>query len=105
LQLGGRISGGEDLWCYLPKRAGLANVTRPGPKGGEAQSRAEHSRPMGRSRIKGPAAGSKIRRESVAVEREFAAVQCAALIAPYGVPLRGEAAPPHQHRERLITLR
>lgn len=42
---------------------------------------------------------------TVAVEREFAAVQCAALIAPYGVPLRGKAAPPHQLRERLITLR
>ena len=30
----GRISGGEDLWCYLLKRAGLSKVTRPGPKGG-----------------------------------------------------------------------
>jgi hypothetical protein len=25
---GGRTSGGEDLWCYLPKRAGLSKVTR-----------------------------------------------------------------------------
>ncbi len=24
----GRTSGGEDLWCYLPKRAGLSKVTR-----------------------------------------------------------------------------
>ncbi|MNZ82733.1 hypothetical protein D3C78_1014380 [compost metagenome] len=30
----GRISVGEDLWCYLPKRAGLSKVTRPCPKGG-----------------------------------------------------------------------
>jgi hypothetical protein len=26
---GGRTSGGVDLWCYLPKRAGLSKVTRP----------------------------------------------------------------------------
>ncbi len=25
---GGRTSGGEDFWCYLPKRAGLSKVTR-----------------------------------------------------------------------------
>ncbi len=25
---GGRTSGGLDLWCYLPKRAGLSKVTR-----------------------------------------------------------------------------
>ncbi len=31
---GGRLGGGEDLWCYLPNRVGLSKVTRPGPKGG-----------------------------------------------------------------------
>ena len=30
----GRFVGGEDFWCYLPKRAGLSKVTRPSPKGG-----------------------------------------------------------------------
>lgn len=30
----GWFAGGEDLWCYLPKRAGLSKVTRPSPKGG-----------------------------------------------------------------------
>ena len=83
------------------KEKSLAQARRAG----ETLSRAEPSRPMGRSRIKGSTAGSGFRRASVAVEREFAAVQCAELIAPYGVPLRGEAAPPYQLRERLITLR
>ncbi len=31
---GGRLGGGEDLWCYLPNRVGLSKVTRPRPKGG-----------------------------------------------------------------------
>lgn len=35
----------------------------------------------------------------------FPAVQCAALIAPYGVPLRGKATPSQPIRECLITLR
>ena len=83
----------------------LGNSVKIHQGAGETLSRTKSSRSMRRSRIKGLTAGSGIRLESVAVEREFAAVQCAALIAPYGVPLRGEAAPPYQLRERLITLR
>ncbi len=75
----GRISGGEDLWCDLPKRAGLSKVTRPGPKGGRNSVEGEASCPMRCSRIKGPTAGSGIRRESVVVERTIScgAMRCA----------------------------
>ncbi len=83
----------------------LGNSVKIHQGAGETPSRTKSSRSMRRSRIKGLTAGSGIRRKPVAVEREFAAVQCAALIAPYGVPLRGKATPSHQRRERLITLR
>ena len=75
----GRISGGEDLWCDLPKRAGLSKVTRPGPKGGRNSVEGEASCPMRCSRIKGPTAGSGIRRESVVVEQTIScgAMRCA----------------------------
>jgi len=77
----GRISGGEDLWCYLPKRAGLSKVTRPGPKGGrnpvEGGALAFHAAKP--HRIKGSTAGSGIRRESVVVEQTIScgAMRCA----------------------------
>ncbi|MNJ37286.1 hypothetical protein D3C77_320970 [compost metagenome] len=70
---------------------------------GETPSRAAPSRPMRRSRIKGVSCWYWV--GSVAVERKFAAVQCAALIAPYGIPLRGIATPSQPIRERPNTLR
>jgi len=93
---GGRLGGGEDLWWLWVFPKSLA----PARRAGETPSRAAPSRPMRRSRIKGPAAGSGIRRESVVVERTIC---CSAM--RLFVPLRGEATPPHQLRERLITLR
>ena len=87
----------------LNRRLGNSVKIRQGA--GETPSRTESSHSMGRSRIKGSTAGSGIRRASVVVERKFAAVQCAALIAPYGVPLRGKAAPSQPIRERPNRLR
>ena len=58
---------------------GLSKVTRPGPKGGRNSVEGEASCPMRCSRIKGPTAGSGIRRESVVVERTIScgAMRCA----------------------------
>ena len=79
----------------------------PARRAGETLSRAEHSRSMRRSRTASRAQplAREFGESLSSWNRRFLAVQCAALIAPYGAPLHGEAAPPHQGRERLITLR
>ena len=94
----GRISGGEDLWCDLPKRAGLSKVTRPGPKGGrnpvEGSALASHAaKPhQGANRWLGDPA-------RVCRRGADYFLRCNAL------RLLHPTVPPHQLRERPNTLR
>ncbi len=99
---GGRLGGGGLSFGDF-SLATQRKVTRPGPKGGrnfvEGGALVFHGAE--------PHQGVPCRfgARTVAVEREFAAVQCTALIAPYSVPLRCKTTPSHPIRERPNTLR
>ena len=102
---GGRTSGGGLSFGDF-SLATQRKVTRPSPKGGrnpvEGRALAFHAaQPLKRGQPLARESGESLSSWSGL----FPAVQCAALIAPYGVPLRGKATPSHPIRECPNTLR
>ena len=97
--------GGRPLVLFA-KESGSFQSHSPQPEGRAKPCRGQSPRiPCGEAASRGQLLARESGESLSSWNGLFPAVQCAVLITPYGVPLRGEAAPPYQLRERPNTLR